>query len=195
MPGARQKFRQHAILFYQSFLAYNRRTFLGISCLGDKPMSIRILWAVAAFCWAISSAVLAAGPYYEVKYEASTAEGELQMPVTYTVWLPPEVKTLRGVIVHQHGCGTGACQGGATAAYDLHWQELARRYDCALLGPSYGQEENKTAASGAIRAMDPTKNIPAARSMTSRGNRSIPNSPRCRGACGGTPAAGFGRAS
>lgn len=86
---------------------------------------------------------LAAGPYYEVKYEASVAEGELQMPVTYTVWLPPDVKALRGVIVHQHGCGTGACQGGATAAYDLHWQELARRYDCALLGPSYGQEEKQ----------------------------------------------------
>lgn len=85
----------------------------------------------------------AAGPYYEVKYEASAVEGELQMPVTYTVWLPPDVKTLRGVIVHQHGCGTGACQGGATAAYDLHWQELARRYDCALLGPSYGQEEKQ----------------------------------------------------
>lgn len=65
------------------------------------------------------------------------------MPVTYTVWLPPDAKTLRGVIVHQHGCGTGACEGGATAAYDLHWQELARRYDCALLGPSYGQEEKQ----------------------------------------------------
>ncbi len=84
-----------------------------------------------------------AGPYYEVKYDTSTVEGELQMPVTYTVWIPPGVKTLRGVIVHQHGCGTGACEGGATAAYDLHWQELARRYDCALLGPSYGQAEKQ----------------------------------------------------
>jgi hypothetical protein len=106
-------------------------------------MNARILMAVAAIWWGISAAVFAAGPYYEVKYEASATEGELQMPVTYTVWLPPEVKTLRGVIVHQHGCGTGACQGGATAAYDLHWQELARRYDCALLGPSYGQEEKQ----------------------------------------------------
>ena len=91
----------------------------------------------------LPSIARAAGPYYEVKYEASAKEGELQMPVTYTVWIPPDVKLLRGVIVHQHGCGTGACQGGATAAYDLHWQELARRYDCALLGPSYGQEEKQ----------------------------------------------------
>lgn len=106
-------------------------------------MNSRTLIAVAGLWCMISKAVFAAGPYYEVKYEASAVEGELQMPVTYTVWLPPEVKTLRGVIVHQHGCGTGACQGGATAAYDLHWQELARRYDCALLGPSYGQEEKQ----------------------------------------------------
>ncbi len=105
-------------------------------------MHLRILLAVVSLCWSMPY-VLAAGPYYEVKYEASAKEGELQMPVTYTVWIPHEVKLLRGVIVHQHGCGTGACQGGATAAYDLHWQELARRYDCALLGPSYGQEEKQ----------------------------------------------------
>jgi hypothetical protein len=106
-------------------------------------MTIPRLILTAIFGVSLSATALAAGPYYEVKYEASTAAGELQMPVTYTVWLPPGVNTLRGVIVHQHGCGTGACQGGATAAYDLHWQELARRYDCALLGPSYGQEEKQ----------------------------------------------------
>src|SRR5208283_3911996 len=50
---------------------------------------------------------------------------------------PDGVTTLRGVIVHQHGCGAGACKGGATAAYDLHWQALAKKWDCALLGPSY----------------------------------------------------------
>ena len=83
-------------------------------------------------------------PYFAVRYEASEKTGELQLPVTFTVWLPPGVKTLRGVIVHQHGCGNGAAQGGTTAAYDLHWQALARKWDCALLGPSYealeGQE-------------------------------------------------------
>ncbi|NOX99322.1 MAG: hypothetical protein GXP30_06280 [Verrucomicrobia bacterium] len=41
--------------------------------------------------------------------------------------------------VHQHGCGSGACKGGVTAAHDLHWQELARKNDCALLGPSFHQ--------------------------------------------------------
>ncbi|MCX6856432.1 MAG: hypothetical protein NTV80_16185, partial [Verrucomicrobia bacterium] len=85
----------------------------------------------------------AEAPYYRVRYEASTKPGELVYPVNYTVWIPPAVKSLRGVIVHQHGCGTGACKGGATAAYDLHWQALAAKWDCALLGPSYHQVDGQ----------------------------------------------------
>lgn len=87
--------------------------------------------------------VRAAGQYFEVKYPASEQPGELQMGVTYTVWLPDGVSKLRGVIVHQHGCGVGACKGGETAAYDLHWQALAKKWDCALLGPSYHQAEKQ----------------------------------------------------
>lgn len=78
-----------------------------------------------------------------VTYPPSTAPGELQFGVTYTYWIPGGVPKLRGVIVHQHGCGSGACKGGATAAYDLHWQALARKWDCALLGPSYQQEDKQ----------------------------------------------------
>ena len=80
-------------------------------------------------------------PYYRVRYEASTQPGELIYPVNYTVWVPPGVKSLRGVIVHQHGCGEGSCKSGLTGAYDLHWQALARKHDCALLAPSYEQPE------------------------------------------------------
>ena len=47
-------------------------------------------------------------PYYRVRYEASTKLGELIFPVQYTVWIPKGVKTLRGVVVHQHGCGDGS---------------------------------------------------------------------------------------
>lgn len=85
----------------------------------------------------------AAGRYLEVSYPASTEPGELQMGVTYTLWIPDGVPALRGMIVHQHGCGSGACKGGATAAYDLHWQALAMKWDCALLGPSYQQEDKQ----------------------------------------------------
>jgi poly(3-hydroxybutyrate) depolymerase len=92
----------------------------------------------------LATASLAADEYYKVEYEASTKPDELQMGVTYTLWLPPGVKQIRGIIVHQHGCGTGACQGGETAAYDLHWQALAAKWDCALLGPSYHQAEEQS---------------------------------------------------
>ena len=80
-------------------------------------------------------------PYYRVRYEASTKPGELIFPVQYTVWIPNDVKTLRGVVVHQHGCGEGSCKSGQTGAFDLHWQALAKKHDCALLAPSYEQPQ------------------------------------------------------
>lgn len=80
-------------------------------------------------------------PYYRVRYEASSEAGQLVYPVNYTVWIPPDVTTVRGVIVHQHGCGEGSCKSGLTGAYDLHWQSLARKHDCALLAPSYEQPD------------------------------------------------------
>ena len=83
----------------------------------------------------------AEAPYYRVRYEASTNPGELTFPVNYTIWIPKDVKNLRGVIVHQHGCGEGSCKSGLTGAYDLHWQALAKKHDCALLAPSYEQPE------------------------------------------------------
>lgn len=83
----------------------------------------------------------AKAPYYRVRYEAATNPGELIYPVNYTIWIPPGVKTLRGVIVHQHGCGEGSCRSGLTGAWDLHWQALARKHDCALLAPAYEQPD------------------------------------------------------
>jgi len=96
-----------------------------------------------AFALAASGTVSLAGDYFEVSYTASTDPGELQLGVTYTLWIPDQVAKIRGIIVHQHGCGVGACTGGATAAYDLHWQALATKWDCALMGPSYHQAEKQ----------------------------------------------------
>ena len=80
-------------------------------------------------------------PYYRVRYEASAHKGELAFPVNYTLWIPKGVKSLRGIIVHQHGCGEGSCKSGLTGAYDLHWQALAKKHDCALLAPAYEQPD------------------------------------------------------
>src|SRR6266850_1647110 len=77
------------------------------------------------------------GQYVKLDYPASPASNELQIAVSYELWIPDGVRTLRGIIVHQHGAGTTASIEGSTAAYDLHWQALAKKWDCALLGSSY----------------------------------------------------------
>lgn len=115
-----------------------------------KPMILAI--RLICFTMLLSSFSFLAGaknftnaispPYYMVHYDGSTNEGELKLGVTYTVWIPPDIKILRGVIVHQHGCGEDACRDGMATAYDLHWQALARKQECALLGPSYEQSKN-----------------------------------------------------
>ncbi len=80
-------------------------------------------------------------PYYRARYEASSEAGALSFGANYTIWIPPGLKTLRGVVVHQHGCGEGSCKSGLSGAYDLHWQALARKHGCALLSPAYEQPE------------------------------------------------------
>ena len=80
-------------------------------------------------------------PYYRVRYEGSEKAGELVYPVSYTLWVPPGLKTLRGLVVHQHGCGEGSCKSGQTGAFDRHWQALAKKHDCALMSPTYEQPD------------------------------------------------------
>lgn len=89
-----------------------------------------------------------AGPsQYVVRYEGSDEPGELVYGVRFAIWVPPGVKQLRGVIVHQHGCGYGAGLTGLTGSFDLHWQALARKHDCALLSPAYEQPADQSCSS------------------------------------------------
>lgn len=74
---------------------------------------------------------------YRCHFPASGLPGELELFVDFDLWLPPGVEQIRGVIVHQHGCGPGASNAGLTAVCDLHWRELAKKWDCALIGSSY----------------------------------------------------------
>ena len=102
-----------------------------------------------------------AGPataqYFKADYPPSTDSNELRLGVTYTLWVPPGVSFIRGIIVHQHGAGTLAARSGGSAAYDLHWQALARKWDGALMGPSYHVLNDRTDASpgGAQLWFDP----------------------------------------
>src|ERR1700726_3355458 len=96
----------------------------------------KILPILACACGHVAT-LSGAGRFIKIDYPASTTANELQLAVTYTLWIPEGVTTIRGVIVHQHGAGIPAAQAGATAAYDLHWQALAKKWHLALLGPSY----------------------------------------------------------
>src|SRR6202142_2108774 len=77
------------------------------------------------------------GQYLQLVYPPSTTAGELQIGVTHTLWIPDGIQTVRAVIVHHPGGSIPAAQSGATSAYDLHWQALAKKWNCVLLGPSY----------------------------------------------------------
>ncbi len=107
-------------------------TLLGIVALGFVPTESRGQYEVLPEVQP---------PYYRVRYAPNDRPGELAYGVSYTLWIPPGVAQLKGVIVHQHGCGEGACKGGQTAAFDLHWQALAQKHACGLMGPSYEQPD------------------------------------------------------
>jgi hypothetical protein len=108
---------------------------------------MRALVFIAGCLCFLSRPIHGAGKYLQVEYPASSAADQLQLAVTYTMWIPDDVARFRCVIVHQHGAGKNAAEHGATAAYDLHWQALAKKWDCALLGPSYHVLTDATDAS------------------------------------------------
>jgi hypothetical protein len=95
----------------------------------------------------------AAGRVFSVSYPASERPGELRLAADYTLWLPDGVERVRAVIVHQHGCGSAANAAGETAAFDLHWQALAAKWDAALLAPRYHQTGD--GRDGCVLWMDP----------------------------------------
>jgi len=65
-------------------------------------------------------------------------EGEAKYKeANFALWIPEDAGTLRAVILHQHGCGEPAETAGATATFDLQWQALARKWNCALMGSNY----------------------------------------------------------
>jgi len=104
---------------------------------------LTILSVALACGWFAITKANAEGTYFKTDYPAASSPDGLQTPVTYTLWIPENAPKLRGVIVHQHGAGTTASIEGSTAANDLHWQALAKKWDCALLGPSYHVQNEK----------------------------------------------------
>ncbi len=71
------------------------------------------------------------------QYSASTSTNNLPVGVTDGPWIPGDAPRARGVIIYQPGAGTTAFKEGFTAAYDLHWQALARSGAARCPGPYF----------------------------------------------------------
>src|SRR5437667_11551937 len=84
-----------------------------------------ILLLMLAMLGAVGTAATThgAGQYLKIDYPASTATNELQVAVTYTLWIPDGVKTIRGII------SSSARRGN----YGVH-RRLHRRLRFALAG-------------------------------------------------------------
>jgi pimeloyl-ACP methyl ester carboxylesterase len=83
---------------------------------------------------AVAASEPAAAKHYSVSIPPQG--GAKYKEANYAIWIPDGVDKLRGVIMHQHGCGEPAELAGATATFDLQWQALAKKWDCALMGAS-----------------------------------------------------------
>src|SRR5436190_6246748 len=100
------------------------RLLIMVKTILENPRLVSLALCVFSFAGTIRGT----GQYLKVDYPPSTATNELQIGVTYTLWIPDGTTRLRGIIVHQHGAGTTASIEGGTAAYDLHWQALAKKW-------------------------------------------------------------------
>ena len=78
---------------------------------------------------------------FSKEYAPASGESSLACAASYRLWTPDGVTFLRGVIVHQHGCGTGPAEASAAAVEDVHWRALAKKHECALLAPAYSVAE------------------------------------------------------
>jgi pimeloyl-ACP methyl ester carboxylesterase len=80
----------------------------------------------------LSGSVLA--QEYKTRLEPAQAKFK---EVEYYMWIPENGKPVKGIILHQHGCGETAFRSGRNAFYDMQWRALANKWNFALMGSSY----------------------------------------------------------
>ncbi|MBQ3389026.1 MAG: hypothetical protein IJG60_07430 [Thermoguttaceae bacterium] len=105
-----------------------------------KKSAFSVSWFFTLLFFAAGS-LFADGSYFKKYYPAPAAPAprEFVYGALWQIWIPPQVETLRGIVLHQHGCSEGSWGASQTAIDDLHWQALARKYDCALIVPTFEQ--------------------------------------------------------
>ena len=95
----------------------------------------RTIAAILILCLGLAASGQAFAKHYSVSIPP---EGDAKYKeANFVMWVPEDAGPLRGVILHQHGCGEPAETAGATATFDLQWQALAKKWDCALMGSNY----------------------------------------------------------
>ncbi len=60
----------------------------------------------------------------------------------YSLFIPEGIDIIRGILIHQHGCGNFDKIKSSNIIYDLQYQEFARKWNLALLGPALSQFKN-----------------------------------------------------
>ena len=81
------------------------------------------------------------GSFYEVSIPPT--KQDWYSSADYRLWIPDDVKSIRGLIVMQHGCGIDAANSGLDHVKDLQWQALALKYQFALLGSKLSTSKNE----------------------------------------------------
>ncbi len=80
------------------------------------------------------------GQSYLFQTKPGSTSGTLRIPSVFRLWVPDDVPVLRGILIHQHGCGDKATASGDTAETDLYWRAFAAKWGFALLAPRFYQQ-------------------------------------------------------
>ncbi len=84
--------------------------------------------------YGVSEQATANGPVYRVVVGNKVNNDS----AVYTLFIPEGLDTVRGVFIHQHGCGMEG--RGASTAYDVQYQAFAKKWGLAIVGPDLYDE-------------------------------------------------------
>src|ERR1700761_5725414 len=86
-------------------LTFSPLSFAAAQTQAGRPASADNETASTVSAWGPFTPSSGLGRYLQLVYPPSAKAGELQIGVTYTLWIPDGIRTVRAVIVHQHGAG------------------------------------------------------------------------------------------
>lgn len=64
-------------------------------------------------------------------------DGDRFLHAEFSIWVADPSKTVKAIVIHQHGCTNASPDQHPPITGDWHWRALARKHDAALLVPMY----------------------------------------------------------